>query len=371
MASSPSFQPLIKLILLTFLLGLARSKPLKGRYKAIYCIGDSLADTGNLAAYNATNTPPFPYGETYFHRSTGRYSNGRLIIDFIAQEIGLPFIPPYLGGPGRHGFKWGANFAVSGATALPVSFLQAMGITPLVPMSLDVQLGWFKKFLRSICTSTASCNYHFYESLFIVSEFGINDYDTMLLQGINKTQIRTFVPPVIKKIRRAIDTLIKHGARTMIVGGSIPLGCTPIYLTLFSTQNRDDYEPGTGCLKWANELSEYHDHLLQKEIQLARKKHSHVTIAFADYYSILKLVFRSPSEYGFSRGRALIACCGGGGPYNVNMTNGLGNTGNNGLRICRDPSTLVSWDGLHLTEAAYRVIARGLSEGPYSVPPLA
>ncbi|KAK1321968.1 GDSL esterase/lipase [Acorus calamus] len=83
----------------------------------------------------------------------------------------------------------------------------------------------------------------------------------------------------------------------MVVGGSIPLGCTPIYLTLFGTQNRDDYEPGTGCLKWANELSEYHDHLLQKEIQRARRKHSHATIAFANYYSILKLVFRSPNEY--------------------------------------------------------------------------
>ncbi|KAK1285848.1 GDSL esterase/lipase [Acorus calamus] len=205
MASFPSFQPLIKLIILTFLLGLARSKVIKGRYKAIYCIGDSLADTGNLATYNATNTPPFPYGETYFHRSTGRYSNGRLIIDFIAQEIGLPFIPPYLDGSGGHGFKWGANFAVSGATALPVRFLQAMGITPLAPMSLDVQLGWFKKFLSSICESIASCSDHFKESLFFISEFGINDYDTMLLQGINRTQIRTFVPPVIKKIQRAID----------------------------------------------------------------------------------------------------------------------------------------------------------------------
>ncbi|KAK1276815.1 GDSL esterase/lipase [Acorus gramineus] len=189
----------------------------------------------------------------------------------------------------------------------------------MAPMSLDVQLGWFMKFLPSICESSASA-----------------------------------------------QTLIEHGTQTMIVGGSIRLGCSPIYLTLYGTPNHDDYEPRTGCLKWANELSEYHDHLLQKEIQRARRKHSHATIAFADYYNILKLVYRSPNEYGFSSGRALIACCGGGGPYNVNMTNG-----NNGLSICRNPSSLVSWDGLHLTEAAYRVIARALSEGPYSVPPLA
>ena len=35
---------------------------------------------------------------------------------------------------------------------------------------------------------------------------------------------------------------------------------------------------------------------------------------------------------------------------------------------CDDPSKYVSWDGVHLTEAAYRLIAMGLLQGPYTHP---
>jgi hypothetical protein len=50
-------------------------------FPAIFNFGASNADTGGLAA--AFRAPPWPYGQTYFHRSTGRYSDGRIILDFI------------------------------------------------------------------------------------------------------------------------------------------------------------------------------------------------------------------------------------------------------------------------------------------------
>lgn len=36
--------------------------------------------------------------------------------------------------------------------------------------------------------------------------------------------------------------------------------------------------------------------------------------------------------------------------------------------VCADPSKYVCWDGIHLTEAAYRAIAIGLLQGPYTIP---
>lgn len=69
---------------------------------------------------------------------------------------------------------------------------------------------------------------------------------------------------------------------------------------------------------------------------------------------------------GFSGG-ALRACCGGGGPYNFNNSARCGHTGS---KACADPSTHANWDGIHLTEAAYRYIAKGLINGPFSDPPL-
>ncbi|XP_071726519.1 GDSL esterase/lipase At1g28580-like isoform X3 [Rutidosis leptorrhynchoides] len=59
-------------------------------YKSIISFGDSLADTGNLKEELAWKPKAQqyhfflpPYGETFFHKPTGRCSNGRLIIDFI------------------------------------------------------------------------------------------------------------------------------------------------------------------------------------------------------------------------------------------------------------------------------------------------
>ena len=70
------------------------------------------------------------------------------------------------------------------------------------------------------------------------------------------------------------------------------------------------------------------------------------------------------SILGFTGG-ALTACCGGGGPYNVNTS---AKCGDPSVSACDDPSKYVSWDGVHLTEAAYRWITNGLLEGPYTIP---
>ena len=50
-------------------------------FPAILNFGDSISDTGGLSV--AFTPPPWPYGISYFHMSTGRESDGRLLIDFI------------------------------------------------------------------------------------------------------------------------------------------------------------------------------------------------------------------------------------------------------------------------------------------------
>lgn len=59
-------------------------------FPAIFNLGASNSDTGGLAA--AFTGPPFPYGETYFHRPTGRYSDGRIILDFIGNNNNIVFL---------------------------------------------------------------------------------------------------------------------------------------------------------------------------------------------------------------------------------------------------------------------------------------
>ncbi|KAL8111736.1 hypothetical protein AgCh_019448 [Apium graveolens] len=76
-------------------------------FPAIFNFGDSNSDTGGLSA--AFGQAPPPHGETFFHAPAGRYSDGRLVIDFIAENLTLPYLSAYLDSVGSN-FSHGANF---------------------------------------------------------------------------------------------------------------------------------------------------------------------------------------------------------------------------------------------------------------------
>ena len=70
---------------------------------------------------------------------------------------------------------------------------------------------------------------------------------------------------------------------------------------------------------------------------------------------MLSLVTK-PAENGFGVETVLDAC------YPVLIP------GRAGAVECSDPSRYLSWDGLHLTEAAYKIMARGMLDGPFAAP---
>uniref|UniRef100_A0A0A8YPS9 Uncharacterized protein n=1 Tax=Arundo donax TaxID=35708 RepID=A0A0A8YPS9_ARUDO len=60
----------------------------------------------------------------------------------------------------------------------------------------------------------------------------------------------------------------------------------------------------------------------------------------------------SPGKFGFED--VFTLCCGGPGKYNYNQKVFCGDPG---AITCKEPSARLFWDGVHLTEAAYRYIA--------------
>ncbi|XP_021287390.1 GDSL esterase/lipase At1g31550-like [Herrania umbratica] len=169
---------------------------------------------------------------------------------------------------------------------------------------------------------------------------------------------------LLDNIASAINELIEYGAGTILVPGSVPLGCMGSYLALFQSSDKEKHDPVTGCLTWANEFGEYHNELHQKELDRIPKLHPHVHIIYADYYNTAMRFYTSPNKFGFTE--TLKSCSGVGGPYGFNSSLRCGDPP---LRTCcDDPSSHVSWDGVHYTEAAYRLLSKAILEQLFTIP---
>lgn len=59
------------------------------------------------------------------------------------------------------------------------------------------------------------------------------------------------------------------------------------------------------------------------------------------------------------------ACCGAGGSYNFDI--GL-MCGLPGTTTCSDPTKYISWDGIHLTQEAYKNMAQALIMQGFAFP---
>ncbi|XLU73001.1 hypothetical protein S245_032054 [Arachis hypogaea] len=337
-------------------------------YSSIFSFGDSITDTGNLYfSHQTTDQHCFfpPYGKTHFHHPSGRCSDGRLIIDFIAEYLGIQSVKPYIGMKNGKLEDWSVgqavNFAVIGATALDATFFQDIGVqTGATNYTLSVQFNWFNQFLSSLCTSSTSCEQILRDSLFVVGEIGGNDFNFPFFANRSIAEVKSYVPQIIHAISSPITELIGLGARTVMVPGVWPIGCSAMYLTLYETQDESQYD-STGCLMWVNDFTQYFNQKLQDEIQRLRGLYPHVNIFYADYYNAALPLFSDPTKFGFKK--TLKACCGNGGPYNYNSS---ATCGEPGVLACDDPSQYIVWDGIHLTEATHKLIAQALVKGPYS-----
>uniref|UniRef100_A0A0E0A1D9 SGNH hydrolase-type esterase domain-containing protein n=1 Tax=Oryza glumipatula TaxID=40148 RepID=A0A0E0A1D9_9ORYZ len=327
----------------------------------LFCLSRLYIDTGNFVIIASPVVPVWndklPYGMTFFGHPTGRMSDGRVIIDFIAEEFGLPFLPASLANSSS--VSQGVNFAVGGAPATGVEYFENNNIVPfkLLNNSLDVQLGWFEELKPSICNSTDETNglNCFGKTLFIVGEFGVNDYNFMWMAGKPKQEVESYVPQVVKRITTAVERLITQGAAYVVVPGNPPTGCAPALLTSRMSPNKTDYD-GLGCLRFINDAVERHNTMLRAALGVLRGKYPHAKIIFADFYNPIIRVLQNPSHFGVAADGVLKACCGTGGAYNWNASAICAMPG---VVACQDPSAAVSWDGVHYTEAINSYIAQG------------
>ncbi|KAI4336269.1 hypothetical protein L6164_014814 [Bauhinia variegata] len=353
----------VTICVISSFLSVACAKGQPRLFKKIYAFGDSFTDTGNTKSGNGPSgfghVSNSPYGTTFFNHSTNRYSDGRLVIDFIAEALSLPYLPPYRHFRGNDTF--GVNFAVAGSTAINHEFFVMNNLTlDLTPQSIQTQLLWFNRYLeRHGCTGKASdCKLDFDDTLFWFGEIGVNDYAYTVGSSISQDIIRKLA---MYSVSDALQALLEKGAKYVVVQGLPLTGCLPLSLYLAPEDDRDDI----GCVKSVNNQSYTHNLLLQAKLKEFRKQYPKAVIVYTDYWNAYRTVMKDPVKYGFTE--TFQACCGSGGPpLNFDV---FGVCGTPKVKFCSSPSHYINWDGVHLTEAMYKVVSRMFLHGNFSRPP--
>ncbi|KAJ3683084.1 hypothetical protein LUZ60_013311 [Juncus effusus] len=341
----------------------------KCQFPAVFNFGDSNSDTGGF--YAAFPAQQGPFGMTFFHYPSGRASDGRLVIDFLAQSFGLPFLSPYLQSIGPD-FRHGANFATLASTALlPKTSLFVTGISPF---SLAVQLNQMKDLkARSLNLKQSGLplpSADVFSSALYTIDIGQNDF-TSNLKRIGISGVKRYLPLVIKQISSTIKELYDLGGRNFIIFNLAPIGCYPAFLTELPHNARD--LDMYGCMVSYNKAVVYYNKLLFRSLKNIRGITQGANVVYFDKHSVLLELFRHARAHGFNY--TTKACCGyGDGPYNFNQAIYCGNTksinGRDGTATaCADPQNYVSWDGIHSTENANKFVALTLLNGSKSHPP--
>ncbi|KAI9072135.1 hypothetical protein K1719_045912 [Acacia pycnantha] len=342
-------------------------------FPAIYNFGDSNSDTGGISA--AFEPILGPYGESFFHKPSGRGCDGRLIIDFIAEKLKLPYLSAYLNSLGTN-YRHGANFATGGSTIRrPNETIFEYGISPF---SLDMQIVQFDQFkARSIELYKQAKNPYERSKLPVPEEFskalytfdiGQNDL-SVGFRKMSFDQLRAALPDIINQLTSAVQHLYRQGGRAFWIHNTGPFGCLP--LNLFYKHNLPaGYLDRYGCVKDQNKMAiEFNTQLENRVIKL-RAELPEVSITYVDVYAAKYGLISKAKNEGFVN--PLKICCG----YHVNdthiwcgkkaMVNGEVVYGGS----CANPLKYVNWDGVHYAEAANHWVAHRILNGFLSDPPI-
>ncbi|XP_020527624.1 GDSL esterase/lipase At5g14450-like isoform X1 [Amborella trichopoda] len=361
----------------------------KCEFPAIFNFGDSNSDTGAISASFSQVAPP--NGETFFGKPMGRVCDGRLIVDFIAETLGLPYLTAYLDSLGN-GFSHGANFATAGSTVRPQNVTLFQG--GVSPFSLNYQVLQFTQFksrssflyIKDIClegrcirigesanssssSSSGKTNVpkpeDFSKALYTF-DIGQNDLAAGF-RTISDDAVRASIPQILASISQAIQVLYGEGARTFWIHNTGPIGCLPFSAMYypFKPRNIDKY----GCVYTQNDVAQEFNRQLKLMVSQLREQLPHAELTYVDVYSAKFNLISHAKEEGFVD--PLKFCCGyGKDGYNAWCGRSTNVNGTIVYDVCDKASMYVSWDGIHYSEAANRWIANHIFNGQLSEPPL-
>ncbi|CAN6195303.1 unnamed protein product [Urochloa humidicola] len=340
-----SMQSFLYGLLLAVHFALSSSTATAGKVSAIIVFGDSTVDTGNnnfIPTIAKANFPP--YGCDFDGGvATGRFSNGRLVTDFVSEMFGLPTsLPAYLdAGYTIDHLATGLSFASAGAGLddLTAKFTAAISLTQ--------QLEYFKEYAERLrhAKGESVANKIIAEALFVLS-IGTNDFIlNYLALPLRRAQYTApqYVAYLIGHADAAVRDAYHLGARKIVFTGLGPFGCIPAERTLNLA------EPGA-CNEEYNQLAMGFNAELKDAVRNLNGDPVGAHVVYADTYDVLSAIVATPSRYGFDENIAQ-GCCGT-GRIETAVFCGLGEP-----LTCQDSNKYLFFDSAHPSERACKIIA--------------
>ncbi|OMO55771.1 Lipase, GDSL [Corchorus capsularis] len=312
---------------------------------AVFVFGDSIVDPGNNNNLLTIAKGNFlPYGRDFKYGPTGRFSNGRVPSDFIAEEFGVKdLVPAYLDPKLTiQDLLTGVSFASGAAGYDPITNQLANVI------SLPGQLDLFKESITKIKSAVGEekAATIISKAIYIVV-CGSNDVaNTYFATPIRRPHydFNSYTDFAASYAQQFLQELYGLGARRIGLLGLPPIGCVPSQRTIGGGKNRD-------CYDHENELARLFNDKLSGVVESLKATYNlpDTKIIFLDiYYPLLSLI-ENGAKYGFKVFNK--GCCGTGlleasifcNPLSIPLS-------------CPDASIYVFWDGYHPSEKAYSIL---------------
>ncbi|GMI72354.1 hypothetical protein like AT3G50400 [Hibiscus trionum] len=310
---------------------------------ALFIFGDSLVEVGNNFYIDTLAKPGYPNGID-FPKGTpsGRYTNSRIITDFIGEELGFQdYTPPFLA-PNTTGdvILKGVNYASSGA-----GILQATGAVFGERICMDKQLDYFAKTRQDIISriGAPAAQALLRNSLYFLA-IGDNDVLNGEVQTIDSY---SYTDEMISNFKSQITRLYNMDARKFAVVSVSKVGRIPFEM--------DTHICGQGCVDSVNNLAMLFNSKLKSLLGDLSNSLPGSIFVYVDNDAITEDIINNYRSYGFER--MDYACC-----------EVIGRHG--GLlpcmevsRVCSDRSKYVFWDPFHPSESAVLIARKHILDG--------
>ncbi|XP_010465312.1 PREDICTED: GDSL esterase/lipase ESM1 [Camelina sativa] len=312
---------------------------------ALFTFGDSYYDAGNKVYLSKDKNPPqvnWPYGKSR-DDPNGKFSDGHIIPDFIAEFMAIPNgVPPALK-PDANVTR-GVSFAVTDASILG---------SPVESMTLSQQVAKFESIISNWTSD------YIKRSLFMIY-IGTEDYLNYIQKhpDADATKQQAFVTSVITQLNTDIKSLTNLGARKFVVQLLAPLGCLPIV--------RQDYKTGNDCYELLNDLAKQHNEKIGPMLNDFANSPAIDGFQFTvfDFYDAIIRRTQRSLNYRFYVSNA--SCCGVG----THNAYGCGKL-NVHSKLCDYQRSYLFFDGRHNSEKAQEEMANLLyAADPNVIQPL-